>query len=193
MENRFFWRYWLSVLCIPKWCDKTKNDNFLCKMFWLREQWSSNIAVYCHLTNHSNIQSENTRFETLWFSPLTRISINVSKSSLLRLLLLTSLKFCQALLLLTCVVATKIWSCESDPWYRIHMLAFVTPNFLPICLIIVAASAIFQALIWVGVVIGKILIDLGFRNISDTKITWSWNVLVSVCLFSCITIVDWML
>jgi hypothetical protein len=33
-----------------------------------------------------------------------------------------------------------------------------------------AALAIFQALIWVGVDIGKFLIDLGVRNILDTKI-----------------------
>jgi len=51
------------------------------------------------------------------------------------------------------------------------MLSFVTPNFLPISLMIMAASAIFQALIWVGVGIGKFLIDLGVRNILNTKIT----------------------
>ena len=59
------------------------------------------------------------------------------------------------------------------------MLGFITPNFLPICLMIMAASAILQAMIWVGVVIGKFLIDVGVRNILDTKITWSGNILVS--------------
>ena len=44
---------------------------------------------------------------------------------------------------------------------------------------IMAALAIFQALIWVGVDIGKFLIDLNVRNILDTKITWSGNMLVS--------------
>jgi hypothetical protein len=39
----------------------------------------------------SDIQSENTRFDTLWLSPLTRISINVADSSLLYLLFLMSL------------------------------------------------------------------------------------------------------
>jgi len=56
---------------------------------------------------------------------------------------------------------------------------------------IMAAVAIFQGLIWVGVAIGKLLmllIDLGVRNILDTKITWSGNMLVSGCLFCCITI-----
>jgi hypothetical protein len=38
---------------------------------------------------------------------------------------------------------------------------------------IIAAVAIFQVFIWVGVGIGNFLIDLGVRNILDTKITWS--------------------
>jgi len=49
---------------------------------------------------------------------------------------------------------------------------------------IIAALSIFLALIWVRVGIGKLLIDLDVRNILDTKITWSGNMLVSGCLFS---------
>jgi hypothetical protein len=44
---------------------------------------------------------------------------------------------------------------------------------------IIAALAVFQALIFVGVGIGNFLIDLGLRNILDTKITRSGNMLVS--------------
>jgi len=44
---------------------------------------------------------------------------------------------------------------------------------------ITAALAIFQALIWVGVGIGKFFIDIGVRYILDTKISWSGNTLVS--------------
>ena len=44
---------------------------------------------------------------------------------------------------------------------------------------IMAALAIFQAFIGVGVVIGKFSIDLNVRNILNTKITWSGNMLVS--------------
>ena len=44
---------------------------------------------------------------------------------------------------------------------------------------IMPAVAIFQALIWVGVGIGKFFLDIGVRNILDTKITWSGNMLVS--------------
>ena len=51
-----------------------------------------------------------------------------------------------------------------------HMLGFITANFLPIFFMITAALAIFQAWFWVGVGIGKLLNDLGIRNILDTKL-----------------------
>jgi hypothetical protein len=57
-----------------------------------------------------------------------------------------------------------------DPGRLRHMLGYITPNILPICLVIVAASAIFLALIYVEVVIGMFLIDLGDRNILDTNL-----------------------
>jgi hypothetical protein len=44
---------------------------------------------------------------------------------------------------------------------------------------VMAALAIFQALIWVGLGIGKFLIVLGVRNIFDRNITWSGTVLAS--------------
>jgi hypothetical protein len=44
---------------------------------------------------------------------------------------------------------------------------------------IMGALAIFQAWIWLGVGIGKLLIDLGVRNIFDTKITWSGSMVAS--------------
>ena len=53
-----------------------------------------------------------------------------------------------------------------------------------------AALAIFRALIWVGVSVGKFLIDLGVRNVLDTKITSSGKMLVSGCLFHCLIIMD---
>jgi len=62
---------------------------------------------------------------------------------------------------------------------------------------IVAALAIFQALIWVVMCIDKFVTDIGVRNILDPKITWSRNMLVSGWpagrLFRCITITDLML
>jgi len=69
------------------------------------------------------------------------------------------------------VVATKIGSYpELDPWNIIHILGFITPNFLPIFVIIIAALAIFQAWICMGLSKGKFLNGLGVRNILDTKL-----------------------
>ena len=51
-----------------------------------------------------------------------------------------------------------------------HVLGFVTPNFLPIFVMIIAALAIFQAWICVGLSKGKFLNDLGVRNVLDTKL-----------------------
>ena len=59
---------------------------------------------------------------------------------------------------------------ELDPWNVMHMLGFITANFLPIFVMIIAALAIFQAWILVGVGVGKLLNDLGVRNILDTKL-----------------------
>jgi len=53
-----------------------------CKRCGLREQWSSDIAVSCILTKHPDIESENTVFETLWFSPQTRLSIHAADNSI---------------------------------------------------------------------------------------------------------------
>ena len=71
----------------------------------------------------------------------------------------------------TYIVTIKIGSYpELDPWNTMHMLGFITPNFLPIFVMIIAALAIFQAWIWVGVCIGEFLNDLGVRNIVYTKL-----------------------
>jgi hypothetical protein len=56
----------------------------------------------------SDTRSENTRFETLWFSPLTRISINVADISLFHLLFLMSLN-----ILSGCPIV-NIFGCHQD-------------------------------------------------------------------------------
>ena len=48
-----------------------------------------------------------------------------------------------------------------------------------------AALAIFQPQIWVLMGIGSFLIDLGGKNIFDTKITWSGSMLTSGWLAGC--------
>ena len=70
-----------------------------------------------------------------------------------------------ALLLLTYAVACKSevvmnWTVCSV----IHILGFIIPNFLHICVMIIAALAIFQALIWMGLSIGKCLTSIQIRH-----------------------------
>ena len=90
-KEQCLWRYWPPEGCNKKWYDKPTHYGCFSKKCWLGEQWSSDISVFWNVSKQSNIQSENTRFETLWFSPLTRISIYVVDSSLLCLLFLRSL------------------------------------------------------------------------------------------------------
>jgi len=56
------------------------------------------------------------------------------------------------------------------------------------CVTIMAALAIFQPWIWVVMGIGSFLIDLGGKNIFDTKITWSGSMLTFLAgwLFRCL-------
>jgi hypothetical protein len=73
------------------------------------------------------------------------------------------------------VVAIKLQRYdELDPWHIIHILGFITPDFLPICLMIMAALAIFQAWISVGMGVGKCV-----KNILAMKVTFSGYILVS--------------
>jgi len=109
-KRRDLWRYWLSKGCIKQWFDKPSNYGCLSKKCELGEQWSSDIAVSLTLAKLSDIQSENTRFETLWFTPLTSISSDAAYSSLLPLLFLRSLSS----------PIINIRSCHQDlklPWF----------------------------------------------------------------------------
>jgi hypothetical protein len=54
---------------------------------------------------------------------------------------------------------------ELDQWNIIHLVGFITPNFLPVCLVIIAALAIFQAWIWMGVGMGKCVISIQIKHI----------------------------
>jgi len=57
-----------------------------------------------------------------------------------------------------------------DPWSIIHTLGFIIPNFLPIFVMIIAALAVFEAWVCVGVSKGKLLNVSGVRNIFNTKL-----------------------
>ena len=71
-----------------------------------------------------------------------------------------------ALLLVTYIVACKSevvmnWTV----WSIIHILGFITPDFLHICVMIIAGLLKFQALIWMGVSIGKCLTSIQIRHL----------------------------
>ena len=102
------WRYWPPEGCSKKWYDKRTGYGCLSKKCWLGEQCSSDIAVSCNLAKHSDMQRENTSFETLWFSPLAIVSINATDSSLFHLLFLMSLN-----ILLGCLII-NICGCRQD-------------------------------------------------------------------------------
>ena len=59
-----------------------------------------------------------------------------------------------------------------DPWNIIHILGFITPNVLSICVMIMAHLLIFQALIWMGMSTGSVYLLskrdawLGYLNFS---------------------------
>jgi len=93
---------------------------------------------------------------------------------------------------LTYVGATKIGSYpELDPCNIIHILRFITLKFLPIFVMIIAALVIFQALICVGMGVGKFLNGLGVRNIFNTKLPGLRACYcLAGCLFHCITVAD---
>jgi hypothetical protein len=76
---------------MKKWYDRASADGYCSKKCELWEQRSSDLAVSCTLTKHSDIQSENTRIKTLWFSPLHTIHIDIADSCELPLLFLKSL------------------------------------------------------------------------------------------------------
>jgi hypothetical protein len=92
------------------------------------------------------------------FMPLIGLSIHKADNSVLPVLFVRSLSILSGCPIINNLVATRMWSyLELYPWHIIHILGFITTNFLPVCLIMVAL-AIFQAWICVGVGIGKYLI-----------------------------------
>jgi hypothetical protein len=123
-----------------------------CKRCELGEQWNSSIAVSCTLTKHSDIRTENRSFDTLWLSPLTIISIDITNISLLPLLFLWSLS-----ILAGCPVINTC-SCHQDlklfwmgPMAYDYILAFMIQNLWHICFMIMEVfSNISGMYLWLG-------------------------------------------
>jgi hypothetical protein len=78
-----------------------------------------------------------------------------------------------------------------DPWKIVHILGFITVNFLPTWCVIMAASSIFQAWISMRMRIGNFLNVLDVGNILDTELRGLGTCLrLAGWLFRCITVVD---
>jgi hypothetical protein len=163
--------YWLPAGFIRQWCDRASVYVCLSNKRLKAEQWSSDLSLSCTLTKHCDIQNENTGFKTSSLSPLTTIHIDLADSSVLPLLFLRSLS-----ILSGCPI-TNTHSCNED-----RKLSWVGPmEYRPhtgfhYCILLIylacdiAALSVFEAKIWMVVVIGKFLIDLRVRNILYTKL-----------------------
>ena len=149
-REQYLWRYWLPECCIKQCYDKPVGDCCFCKKCGLREELSSDIPVSCTLLKCTDVQYANTRLRNSICSPHWPDSPFTQQITLCFLYCFWGLwAFYQAFILLTYVASTKIGNCELDTWCIIHILSFITPHFLPICLMIIDALAIFQARIWV--------------------------------------------
>jgi len=68
----------------------------------------------------------------------------------------------------------------------IHILSFITPNFLLNCVIYMAALLIFWTWVWVGMGVDMFLLDLCVKNILAMKSTCSGCMLASGWLLHCV-------
>jgi hypothetical protein len=95
-----------------------------------------------------------------WSLPPTRIFIDIRDSLLLPLLFLRSLSTlsdCHIINMHPCHQDIKL-SWIGPNTYIIHILSLIIPNFLPNCVMNMAALSIFQAWVWVEVAIGMFLL-----------------------------------
>jgi len=126
------WRYWLPECCIKQGYDKPMGEGCLCKKCERRDQWISDILVSCTLSKCTDMQYANTSFRNILDSHHWPDSPFRQQKTFCFLYCFSGVwAFCQAVLLFTYIVATKIGSC------------FITPNFLPNCLTIMDALSIF--------------------------------------------------
>jgi hypothetical protein len=119
---------------IQQWYDMPMGDGCFCKKCGLGEEWIIDIAVSGTLAKCCDVQYGNTRFWNISDQRHWPESPLMSQIALCFLYCSSGLwAFCQAVILLTYVVATKIWSYgKLNPWHIIHILGFITANFLPV-------------------------------------------------------------
>ena len=160
-EIRIYFRLLCTYMpegCSKQWCNKPIGDG--CQQdVWLggaMKHW--HFCILC-LSRCSDVRYGNTGFRKhSSFTPLTRLSNHIADTSLLAFIVS---QVCEHFFRLLYYLHT---SCQNDvklSWigsmvYVPHF-GFSVANFLIICLMIIAALAIFQAMICVGVGIGKCL------------------------------------
>jgi len=87
------------------------------------------------------------------------MSIDVAGSSLLLLLFLKSLSTLSACHIINIRVGHLDMNLMIDWTHITCVLDYITPNFVPISLMIMAVSTIFQAWIWLEVCVAKFLFE----------------------------------
>jgi len=85
------------------------------------------------------------------------MSIDVADSFLLLLLFLRSLTTLSDCHIINIRVDHLEMNLMIDWSHIVHVLGYITPNFLPISVMIMAVSTIFQAWIWLEVCVAKFL------------------------------------
>ena len=155
------WRYRLPEVCIKQRYDKPSGCGCVSKKCEQGEQWSSDLAVSHILSKLSNIQSENTRFETLCFPPLTGICSDTAVRSVLPLLFLRSLS---SPIINICSWLQDLKLLWIGPKEYLPHTGFIPANFLHICVMIIAGLLKFQSLIWMAVSYGKCLTAIQIRH-----------------------------
>jgi len=140
------WRYWLHEGCIKQFYDKPTGDGCLQELQTggAMRQWHCCILYFDQAPQHTkgraqdSIHYDSHHWPDPPFTQLITLCFFYCVSG--------PWAFCQAVLFLKNVFATKVWSChELDPQHIIHILGFITPNVLCICFMIMAVLAIFHA------------------------------------------------
>ena len=154
------WGYWLPEGCIKQWCDKRSGYGCLSKKCELGEHEAVTLLYLVPWpscpTYRVKTQDWKRYVSHHWpVSPVTQQ---------LGLCFLYCFSGLSAILLLTYAVACKSEVMNWTVCSVIHILGFITPNFLHICVMITATLAIFQELIWVRVCIGKCLTSIPIRH-----------------------------
>jgi hypothetical protein len=130
-REQSLWRYWQTGGCNKKWYDLPTGCGCLSKKCWLGSNKAVTLLylVTWPSTLTYRVKTQDSKLYDSHHWPESPLMYQIALCFVYCFLDLWT--FCEAVLLLTYIVATKIWSCcELDPWHIIHILGFITPNFL---------------------------------------------------------------